>query len=176
MKKFALLLLAILLACSSAVADTVWVLCQPDSYVNVRSTANKKHAASGYMECGWSASTNGKTSNGYLYLDKVPNEDGYGWINKGFIVYSEPVIYTFKTNIYSKGRVACRRSIGGNRRCWAHEGDAVTVHAVSEEWSVTDKGFIKTQYLGVDYDLLLGFMAGAEGDTKPDELHWDDDP
>ena len=176
MKKFITLLIVFLMCVSSTYAETIWVLCQTDSYVNIRPFPNKKHEASGYMECGWSAGTNSKSKNGYLYLDEIGNEDGYGWINKGYVVYSEPIIYAFKTNIYSSGRVACWRSIGGNRRCWAQEGDVVTVFAVSREWSVTDKGFIKTQYLGVDYDILLGVMAGTESNTESNELHWEDDP
>ena len=28
----------------------------------------------------------------------------------------------------------------------------ITVYAVSEEWSITNKGFVRTKYLGVDYN------------------------
>ena len=161
--------------CSFAFAEDVWVLCQPDSYVNTRPYANKKQEPNGYMECGWHAETEGKTKNGYLYIS-MSNEDGYGWIHKGYVVYSEPVIMTFETNIYSQGRVACWRSIGGNRRCWAHEGDVVIVYAVSKEWSVTNKGFIKTKYLGVNYDTILNSkLVEGQSDTEPVELHWEDD-
>ena len=127
------------------------------------------------MECGWHAETEGKTKNGYLYIS-MSNEDGYGWIYKGYVVYSEPVIITFETNIYAKGRVACWRSIGGTRRCWAKPGDVVVVYAVSEEWAVTNKGFIKTKYLGVNYDALLKInLENGQNNTQPDDLYWEDD-
>ena len=154
MKKIIIVLTFLCLLCSYVHAETVWVLCQPDSYVNVRRSASKKQEPNGTMECGWDAETNNKTKNGFIYVE-VPNEDGYGWINKGYIVHSKPVIITFKTNIYSNGRVACWRSIGGNRRCWVKPGAEITVYAVSEEWSITNKGFVKTEYLGVNYWSLL---------------------
>ena len=106
MKKLIALIFAAVVLFSCAFADDVWILCQPDSYVNIRPFASKKHEPSGIMECGWKASTNRKTKNGYLYLDGVTNEAGSGWIHKGYAVYSRPIIETFQTNIYSKGRVA----------------------------------------------------------------------
>jgi len=152
-----------------------WVLCQPDSYVNVREFAKKGNNEISIMECGDAAYTNGQTKRGFLYLCGVNNELGHGWIHKGYVVYSEPVIITFKTNIYSTGRVACWRSIGGTRRCWAKPGDVVTAYAVSDEWSVTNKGFIKTKYLGVSYDLLLDNMERTEGYSESADLHLEDD-
>lgn len=176
MKKLISFLIFLALLFSHAFAAEVWVLCQPDSYVNIRPFANKKQIPCGYMECGWKAETNGETKNGYLYLDSVGTESNTGWVKKGYIVYSEPVIITVETNIYSKGRVACWRSIGGKRRCWAKDGDSITVHAVSEEWSVTNKGFVKTKYLGVDYDALLNKRLDA-GQTygESDALYWEDE-
>lgn len=152
-----------------------WVLCQPDSYVNVREFAKKGNNEIGIMECGDAAYTDGRTKRGFLYLCGVANELGCGWIHKGYIVYAEPVIVTFETNIYSNGRVACWRSIEGTRRCWVNEGDTVTVYAVSDEWSVTNRGFIKTKYLGVNYDLLLANMERTESDSESTDLHWEDD-
>ena len=171
MKKIIFIWLAIILLVSSAYADTVWVLCQPDSYVNIRQFPSKKHQASGRMECGWDAETNGKSQNGYLYLSSVGTEDGCGWINKGYIIYSEPIVKTFDTNIYSKGRVACWRSIGGKRRCWIKPGAVITVYAVSEEWSITNKGFVRTKYLGVDYDVLYTQLEGQQTDIEPAGLY-----
>ncbi|MBO7422594.1 MAG: hypothetical protein J6T99_04315, partial [Oscillospiraceae bacterium] len=98
------------------------MLCQPDSYVNVREFAKKGNNEIGIMECGDAAYTDGRTKRGFLYLCGVNNELGYGWVHKGYVVYSEPVIITLETNIYANGRVACGRSIGGPRRCWAQPG------------------------------------------------------
>lgn len=152
-----------------------WVLCQPDSYVNVREFARKGNNETGIMECGDAAYTDGRKKNGFLYLCGVNNELGHGWIHKGYIVYSEPVVKMYVTNVYSNGRVACWRSIGGTRRCWTQPGDTVTVYATSDEWCVTNKGFIKTQYLGVDYDLLTRCMETGNNDDQPSELHYEDD-
>ena len=151
-----------------------WVLCQPDSYVNVREFAKKGNNEISIMECGDAAYTNGQTKRGFLYLCEVNNELGYGWIHKGYIVYSKPIIKTFETNIYSTGRVACLHSISGTRKCWIKPGDVVTVYAISDEWSVTNKGFIKTKYLGVNYDLLSDNMERTESYTESADLYWED--
>ena len=157
MKKFISLLVVFIFIAAAGHADTVWVLCQPNSFVNVRANPKKTSAAISYMECGWGAETNNKSKNGYIFLTSASNEEGCGWVKQGYVVYSEPVLKTFKVNITSNGRVACWRSIGGRRRCWARNGDEVIVYAVSYIWSVTNKGFIKTEYLGVNYMNLLLF-------------------
>ena len=169
MKKFILVFITVLLFVSSAFAEDIWILCQPDSYVNIRPFASKKQEPCGIMECGWDAITDGTSKNGYLLVYTTSTEAGSGWIKKGYIVYSKPVVHTYKTNIYSKGRVACWRAIGGNRRCWVKNGDCVTVYATSEEWAVTNKGFIKTKYLGIVYETLLQDSLNSE------EMHWEDE-
>ena len=178
LKRFIFLLLAIVLFVSCSVAEntSVWVLCQPDSYVNIRPFASKRHDPCGIMECGWDGETDGTTKNGYILVYSISTEAGCGWIKKGYIVYSKPIVHTYNTNIYSKGRVACWRSIGGNRRCWAKNGDCITVYATSEEWAVTNKGFIRTEYLGVDYNQLLKLeLEDGQSDTESIDLHWEHD-
>ena len=171
MKKFILTTLILVMCVSCAFGETVWVLCDPDSYVNIRPFASKKEDPCGIMECGWSAETNNKSKNGFIYLSEVAIEQGSGWIKKGYVVYSEPVIYTYRANVYSKGRVACFRAINGKRRCWVNNGDTITVYATSEEWSVTNKGYIKTKYIGVDYDDLWERMATGKTNAKSAALH-----
>lgn len=175
MKKIILILMALILLVPSAFAEDVWILCQPDSFVNTRTSANKNSSVNGRMECGWKAETNNKTRNGYIYIEDMSNEDGFGWISKGYVVNSKPIIITLHTSVYANGRVACWRSIGGTRRCWVNDSDQVTVYAVSKDWSVTNKGFIKTKYLGVDYELLARNLAKGFSDTRSTELYWDDD-
>ena len=47
---------------------------------------------------------------------------------------------------------------------------------VSEEWSITNKGFVKTKYLGVDYNVLLSVdVASATGNREPETLHYEND-
>lgn len=174
MKKLISICIAACLLCSFSYAETVWVLCQPDSYVNTRPAPSKHNSPNGYMECGWYGESDGTEKNGFVYLESLSNEDGYGWVSAGFAVYAEPVIKTFRTNIYSNGRVACWNNINGKRNCWLNNGDIVTVYALSDEWAVTNKGFIKTEHLGVNYNGMLR-LEERQANAESAELYWEDD-
>ena len=146
MKRVLIILVCLLLAFSTAWADTVFVLCQPDSFVYVRAFPKKGSEMAGYAELGDALETDGITRNGFLL---VYGFEGDAWINKGFVTDSPVTIVTLKTQIMSKGRVACRRSINGTRRKWLKNGSEVVIFAFADDWAITDKGFIQTQYLGV---------------------------
>jgi hypothetical protein len=125
-----------------------WVLCQPDSYVNVRAKPKKTSEEVGYFECGAKILTDGKVKNGYLHIFGFMFEVSEGWIHKGYIVYDEPYFPIFEnTTIESNGRVAARRTVNGEKRCWLKNGQAIKVYMVSDEWSVTNKGFVKTKFI-----------------------------
>lgn len=142
----AILSILLLLGTATAESSKVWVLCQPDSYVNIRARPSSGSQKEGYAICGDSFETDGKTRSGYTHVF-ASVEAGEGWISNGFIVWDEPEEVNTEMTISSKGRVALRRSIGGNRRKWGHNDDKLKVYWVSDEWSVTDQGFIKTEFL-----------------------------
>lgn len=145
MKRFLIILLCLLIAASAALADTVYVLCQPNSFVYVRAFPKKGAETAGYAELGDALETDGVRKNGYL---KVGGYEGDAWIHKGFVTEYPVTIITANTEIMSKGRVACRRSINGTRRKWLKNETKVTVYAFAEDWAITNQGFIKTAYLG----------------------------
>jgi len=132
----------------SCYADEVeyFIICQPDSFVWVREYAKKASAKTGYLMLGDSVWSDGKRKNGYVHVLGI-TEAGEGWVHSGFLIEDEPIVEKTKACIMSKGRVACRRSIRGTRRKWLKNGDEVIVYAWGEEWSVTNKGFIKSKYL-----------------------------
>ena len=124
-----------------------WILCQPDSWVNARRSPNKRSEEIGRLECGDHIYTDGKTKNGFLHVF-VSFEYGEGWIHKGYVVYDEPYLPLFQdTQIISNGRVKARKTIKGQRRCWLKDGQKIKVYMVSEEWSVTNKGFVQTKFI-----------------------------
>ena len=145
MKRFLVLLVAFLLLIGSAIADSVYVLCQPDSFVNVRLFPVKGSEVAGRVELGDELETDGEKRNGFLHVYGSFETDA--WINAGFVTYYPVTILTFETEILSKGRVACRRSIGGTKRKWLSNGQKVVIYAFAVDWSITDKGFIQTQFL-----------------------------
>lgn len=146
MKRFLIIFLCLLMVVSAAFADTVYVLCQPDSFVYVREFPKKGAEVAGRVELGWQLETDGIRKNGFLL---VYGFEGEAWISTGFVTEYPVTIFTARTQINSKGRVACRRAINGTRRKWLKNGSEVTIYAFSADWAITDKGFIQTQYLGV---------------------------
>jgi uncharacterized protein YgiM (DUF1202 family) len=144
MKKIlCVLLLLILPACG--LADEYFIICQPSSYVNVRISPKKDAAVIGRYELGQKVTSDGKRQNGFLHLTNLSLENCEGWVSTGFVT-GEMVIET-RTARISRDKVACRRSIKGNRRKWLQKGDIVTVFAWSDDWAVTNQGFIMTKFL-----------------------------
>ena len=76
-------------------------------------------------------------------------EAGEGWISLWYIVWEKPVRVFETRHIDSKGRVNARRTVNGKRRCWLKDGDEITVYWMAE-WAVTNKGFVKAEYIGVE--------------------------
>lgn len=147
MKRLLCLVIALFVLFGVAIAEdqTVWVLCQPGSYVNIRSRPSGRSDAVGYADCGEAFDTDGISKNGFLHV-YASIENGEGWISKGYLVYEKPAFISRKMTVSGRGRVNARKTINGKRRCWVKPGDVVTVYWIAE-WAVTSKGFIKTEYL-----------------------------
>ena len=139
------MILALVMIAGAAGAETVWVMCQPDSRVNIRSRPSGRSEAVGYAECGDGFATDGKQKNGFVHVF-ASVEAGEGWISAGYLVWEQPEQVGRQMVISAKGRVNARKTIGGKRRCWVRPGDTVTVYWAAD-WAVTNKGFIQTKYL-----------------------------
>lgn len=124
-----------------------WVLCMPDGIVNVRSKPKKNAEAFGGAMCGADMLTDGKMRNGFLHVYDIPAEENEGWISARYIVYDEPEAVNAEMIVRAEGRVACRKWIAGKITGWVRNGDAVTVYFLSEEWAVTSRGYIMTEFL-----------------------------
>lgn len=148
LKRLLAILLAVLFISTAAVAEnyTVYVLCQPDSFVYVRQFPKRGAQEAGYAELGDELTTDGTKRNGFLW---VCGFEGGGWIYSGFVTECPVTVTRIETEVESRGRVACRRYINGTRRKWLKNGQKVAVFAFADDWSITNQGFIKTQYLGV---------------------------
>ena len=126
-----------------------WVVCQPDDYVNVRANPSKRSEAVGYAEAGDMVITDGTIRHGFIRVYGI-GEMGVGWIHTGYVVYDEPIRVDQMACSISRGRVACRRYIKGKIRTWLHNLDEVKVFYLTDEWCVTNKGFVKTEYLEME--------------------------
>lgn len=148
LKRLLAILLAVLFISTAAVAETytVYVLCQPDSFVYVRQFAKRDAQEAGFAYLGDELTTDGTKRNGFLH---VSGFEGGGWIYAGFVTEYPITVIKAETQIDSKGRVACRRYINGTRRKWLKNGQKVLIFAFAQDWAITNQGFIQTQYLGV---------------------------
>ena len=133
---------------AEGIQEECWVLCEPGSEVNLREVPKKHGAIFGAASCGTCMWTDQKERNGFVHVLELPAELDSGWISTRYIVYDEPRIVMAQGRIRAEGRVACRKWIGGKVIRWVYDGDELTVYAVTEEWSVTDHGYIRTEFIG----------------------------
>lgn len=149
-----LILLAVITGISDAVSEErlVFILCNPKTPVNVRIRPKKGTDIVGRLDFGDSITTDGKTRNGFLHVMGI-GEAGEGWIREGYAVDDQPEeLERARANVAASGRVMSYRRIGGSKNGWVNVGTDVRVLAVSEEWAVTSRGYIRTKYLEVWYE------------------------
>lgn len=137
-------------ACAPAAADAngqAWVICDPESYVNIRTGTGKKHAEIGGATCGTRLMTDSIEKNGYLHVVDLNAEEEEGWINLRYIVFDEPHQVMRTCKIVSNARVACRKGVDGKVIRWVKNGDEIFVYWMSASWAVTNRGYIKSRYI-----------------------------
>lgn len=148
-----LIFLAVFLYRSVGFAETsddvteAYVLC--DDFVYVRPFANKKGEPLGRLEAGDRVFLDGKKKNGFLHIVDTGLEMD-GWVHKGFIVYDEPIKVNQSAVIISKGRLAARKFVGGKRTRWLKPLATVKVYWWSDEWVLTNCGYVQTRYLELE--------------------------
>lgn len=125
----------------------VWVLCNPNSYVSIRSGPGRKYTAIGGATCGSDMMTDGIDKKGFLHVYDLAAEDEEGWISTRYIVYSEPEEVHYRMQIVADGRVALRKWVGGKIIGWLYSGDTVTVLCMCDEWAITTRGYVMSDYL-----------------------------
>ena len=129
---------------------TAWVICQPGDYVNIRENASRKSAAVGRLDPGDAVEITGEGRNGFAEIRDLTLETAGGaWVYAGYIVFDEPEWYGDEMVVIGTARVAARRNCCGEVRSWLQPGTEVQVFWKTEEWCVTNRGFIRTEYLEV---------------------------
>lgn len=127
--------------------DKVYVMCNINSYVTIRSTPRKKHNEIQIAHAGDDFYTDWKKKNGYLHIYGSFDE-GEGWIKQEYVTIWEPYVYPEgETFIVTVKKVNCRKWMNGPRRGTLKKGAEVLVYLEGEEWCVTNKGYIQTKYL-----------------------------
>ena len=124
-----------------------YVLCV--DYVNVRPFPNRKGEPLGRFESGWKIFLDGKRKNGFLHIIDTGLESD-GWIYAGYVVYDEPIYVYQNATIVSKARLRARKCVNGRRSRWLKPQATLKVYWWSDEWCVTDCGYVKTKYLELE--------------------------
>ena len=146
-----IVVLTALFACFTAFADEykVFILCNPKTPVIVRETPKKGAKETGRLDFGDDVWTDGRKKNGYLHVIGI-TEAGEGWVFAGNTVKDRPEQLTgARANIAATGRVMSYRWVNGKKNGWLQICDEVKVYAISEEWAVTNKGYIRMKFLEV---------------------------
>ena len=126
-----------------------YVICMPSDRVNIRPFPNRKETE-GWLEAGDAVLIDGRKKNGFMHCVGLSNESGEGWVPKGYLVEDDPEYVNCKATIVSKGRLAARKNVGGQRTRWLKPMASVKVYYMTEEWSVTNCGYVKTEFLELE--------------------------
>lgn len=129
------------------IQEQVWVLCDPESYVTLRSGPGKRKPEFGGVLCGAELWTDNVSRNGFLHVMEIPAEESEGWISGRYVVYDRPVEVNRVMRIRADGRVACRKWVNGPVKGWILPGETLTVRWMSPSWAVTSRGYIKSDFL-----------------------------
>ena len=144
-----LLLVAVFIA-NTADSEEAWVICQPDSFVYLRTRPAFGSGIAAFLEAGEKVETDGRQRGKWIHV-LFECEDGEGWVFGGYLTDSEPEFYpdgiAATTDV---GNVRARRYAGGPVRKNLKKGTELTVYSVSDSWCITDQGFVKTNCLLFD--------------------------
>ena len=143
-------LICILSVYDYAFGETFYVLCKPDGEVNVRERAKLKSPIVGCVFFADRIETDGKEENGFVHVVNLNAESDSGWIYKGLLSEDKPVKTTGQAQVFGSEKVAARKYAGGKVKKWLHEGQNVELYAISEDWCVTEYGYVMTQFLTVN--------------------------
>lgn len=125
-----------------------YVICQPGDYVNARISPSRKSESVGRYESADVVWLDGETKNGFALCVNAMKETDDVWVYTGYIVFDEPKWLNGQTAIVSStGRLAARRNCCGEVRKWLTNGTEMQVFWWSDDWCVTNYGFVKTQYI-----------------------------
>lgn len=127
--------------------ELAWVVCMPNDYVNIRSKPSSHGLFTGYLEPGDMVYLDGKRRNEFYHCVGLSTEAGEGWVHGGYLVRDEPEYIDRDAKIISNGRLAARKYVDGKRTRWLKSKATVHIYYWSEEWAVTNCGYIRSRFL-----------------------------
>jgi len=142
---------AVLVTTPASADDTITMYCIcTDSRVNVREQPSTKAHIGGYLEFGWDVQVSGevkdKSGTTWYRIDGM-TEAGTGYVCSNYLITSKPEKVNLEATVRASGRVATYKRVDGKRKGWAKAGSKLTISVYSDDWCLTNKGYIRTEYL-----------------------------
>lgn len=129
-----------------------WVLCKPKTRVNLRLEPRKDSKSVGWLECGDEFLTDGTKRGNWLRV--LDAGECQCWIYAGYVVTEAPEEVNENYVCVARNQVACRRWVDGpkidGKRGWLKNGRDVKVFCIAGEWAITERGYIRAEWLEVD--------------------------
>ena len=145
----ALMVSPLIAQCEEHEPITMYAVCN-DSHINVRAKPSTKAEICGYLDFGWDVqvidSVKDATGNVWYKVEGI-SEYGYGYVYGSYLIDYMPVVIDKEYKVNANGRVALYNKINGKRSGWAKNGSVLHVKIWSDEWALTDNGWIRTMYL-----------------------------
>ena len=135
---------------AETVTTTGYIMCK--SYVLIRMWPSRKAQEVGQLDPCDTVEIDGRTKDGYAHI-VAPCD---GWVHAGYIVFSEPKAVNATATVTAPKRVACRKWCDGptvDERPYLITGSEVKVYWLSQDWAITNRGFVKTEWLEGDFDV-----------------------
>lgn len=126
---------------------SAWAICK--SYINIRLWPSTEATAVGYLDPCDRVEVDGRTKSGFAHV--VYPVDG--WVYAGYLVFSEPKAVGETYTVVARRRVAARRWVDGPQmgtKPWLVNGSTVTVLYMSDDWALTNRGYVKSEWLEAD--------------------------
>jgi len=144
--------MAAILMAASAGAETMYCMCTPDGQVNIRDRATTHSDIIGHLYAGDRVEILDSARSGGItwYRIDAATETGTGWVSGTYLVSESPVYRGTMATVEASGRAALRKAPDGQRIAWLAPGDRIMVISSSGIWSMTDRGYVQTQFLRFD--------------------------
>ena len=121
-----------------------WALCK--TYINIRLWPSKEATAVGFLDPCDRVEVDGRTKNGFAHVTYPVD----GWVYAGYLTFSEPKAVGETYTVVARRRVAARRWVDGPQmgtKPWLINGSEVTVLYMSDDWALTNRGYVKAEWL-----------------------------
>lgn len=123
-----------------------YILCNPESYINLRTEPNKHSYAAGWAGCGDIVCPTGKTRGKWSQIYSGVDGYEYLWVITNYIVPDQPERVTGYV-VTTADRVYIRKTPGGDPNGRVKKGTRIRAYAASNEWICTNHGYISTEFV-----------------------------